>query len=137
MEADTKQKIQILLIAMLLIVAARTAYVFYDRSHPDEQQKDQPFVENRTIDDYVYIKPLHVTDLDSARSLNGKEVWIKAGNVVAFYPVSGDQVNGSKMLGVAPPLAKVKVKRVVISSDQVMALLQPESTSGQWEKFTC
>ncbi|PYX78517.1 MAG: hypothetical protein DMG66_05375, partial [Acidobacteria bacterium] len=39
-------------------------------------------------DAYVVPEKLHAYDLKSARELDGKTVWVRAGYGVAFYPYS-------------------------------------------------
>lgn len=123
MEADSKQKLQIALAIALLIVTARTAYIFYERKQSEGPVKKE-VVENRSLDDYVYLRPSHAHDLkSSAEALSGKTVWVRAGNAVAYFPF--DQPSHKPMpheSAPLPPLAQLQVKDVVMSGTQMYAV---------------
>jgi hypothetical protein len=107
----------------MLIVGARTAYIFYDRTHSGGPAKPE-VVENRNLDDYVYLRPSHAHDLkSSAEALSGKTVWVRAGNAVAYFPF--DQPSHKPMpheSAPLPPLAQLQVKDVVMSGTQMYAV---------------
>jgi hypothetical protein len=120
MEAGNKRKIQLFFLAALVVTTARTLWVFHERSA--EFMPEKPALKERNPDDYVYLRPSHAHDLESARAaIKGKTVWVHAGNAVAFYPYAGHVV-GKKEAGVLPPLAPLDVRDVVMSGDQMMAV---------------
>src|SRR3954467_3087399 len=123
MEFEAKRNLQIVLVVGVLLAALRTGYILYERKQDagNDHQNEAPTV-TRTVDDYVYVRPMHITDLESAaRTLKGKGAWIKAGCVVGFYPMQGSSV-GRQMLGTLPPLMHIKIKSVVRNGDQIMAV---------------
>jgi hypothetical protein len=135
MDTELKQKLQIGLAITMLIVGARTAYIFYDRTHSGGPAKPE-VVENRNLDDYVYLRPSHAHDLkSSAEALSGKTVWVRAGNAVAFYPYdrAGRKPDTKHQAGVLPPLERLEIKDVVVENaggggGQMMAVFAQTSS---------
>jgi hypothetical protein len=123
MEADTKQKLQIAMAVVTVIAVVNTARIFYERRQSDGPAKPD-VVENRNLDDYVYLRPSHAHDLkSSSEALSGKTVWVRAGNSVAYYPY--DQPSHKPMpheSALLPPMAELQVKDVVMSSTQMYAV---------------
>jgi hypothetical protein len=124
MEADTKQKLQIAMAVVTLIAMGNTARIFYERRQSDWPAKPE-VVENRNLDDYVYLRPSHAHDLkSSAEALSGKTVWVRAGNAVAYYPYdsASRKADTKHQAGVLPPLAQLEIKNVVVDGGQMMAV---------------
>ena len=72
------------LAAVLIIVTLRIAWVYYDRSQPVRIHPTS----QRTLDkDYFVVVPkFYVDDLNSARELVGKTLWVKAGYRATYFP---------------------------------------------------
>ena len=81
---EAKQKIQLVLAAAILIAAARSAYILYERHVSKiEEAKRQSTALNP--DYYVTPKKLYPYDLKSARQLTQQPVWVKEGYRYTYY----------------------------------------------------
>ena len=117
MEVDWRKKTLIIVFVGILLIGARTAYIFHERSKPFEPPpKPQSFT--LTSDDYVTPRRIVPYDLKSAqKELMGKTVWVKTGNAVPYYPYLAPSrgVDFPKKVGVLPPLDKLEVKDVILA----------------------
>lgn len=115
MDEDWRKRIRIILIIGIVLVAVRTAYIFYQRRQPLPQQKQETYSTN--LDDYVTPPKVFPYDLKSAKKeLDGKTVWVRAGNAVPFYhynPASHEASLGHQA-GFLPPLEKLQIKDVIL-----------------------
>ena len=69
---------------------------------------------NLSEDDYVVPTQVHAYDLKSAKeALDGKTIWVKAGNQVYYYPYSGGRADFKKPVGLLPPLGKLEIANVI------------------------
>lgn len=143
MLAGAKQKIQILLVVMLFVAAGRAAWIFYERRQPIEPIAKPGAADPNyhvTSDDYVFLRSLHAYDVYSARALNGKTVWVRAGNRIAYFPFdskTGRAVT-AKSLGALPPAAPLRIRNVIDQDDQVFAVFEfasRESSAGPKGSF--
>src|SRR5689334_19867289 len=134
MSPETTRKVQLLLVAGILIAGIRTAWILYERRQdnaPATKQEAPPL----KADYYVIPKKLHPYDLNSARELTKQPAWIKEGYRFAYYPYStatkrSDFAHSAGTLG---PIEKLDIKDVVTditpgSSDQkqVMAVFEKD-----------
>src|SRR6185437_11856801 len=98
MEPESRKRLQIILIIGILLVVARTAYIFYERRQPVPQPKQETYSSN--LDDYVTPPKIFPYDLKSAnKELDGKAVWVKAGNAVPSSSLFADFRSYGKILG--------------------------------------
>lgn len=115
MDEDWRKRIRIILIIGIVLVAARTAYIFYQRHQPLPQQKQETYSSN--LDDYVTPPKIFPYDLKSAKKeLDGKTVWVRAGNAVPYYrynPAS-HEASLAHQAGLLPPMEKLQVKDVIL-----------------------
>ncbi|MGE5322667.1 MAG: hypothetical protein ACM3SW_07390 [Actinomycetota bacterium] len=115
MDADWRKRLQIILIIGVVLVAARTAYIFYERRQPVPQQPAETYSTN--LDDYVTPPKVFPYDLKSAKKeLDGKTVWVRAGNAVPYYhynPAS-HEASLAHHAGLLPPLEKLQIKDVIL-----------------------
>jgi hypothetical protein len=119
MDEDLKQKLQIGLAIAIVLVGARTAYIMYERKHPDEggTPREAPNVIHHelTADDYVYERPFYGYDLETTKkALAGQTVWMKAGNYFHARKVDGKHVTAQTELETVPPLETMEVVDVVL-----------------------
>lgn len=115
MEADWRKRLQIILIVGIVLIVARTAYIFYERRQPLPQPKQESYSTNQ--DDYVTPPKIFPYDLKSAnKELDGKAVWVKAGNAVPYYRYSSASHTAElkRQAGLLPPLEKLEIKDVVL-----------------------
>jgi hypothetical protein len=126
METETRNRLQIGLIVVFVLVLLRTGVIMYQRAHADDSATQKPAGRVLKGDDFVYLRSLHAYDLKSLKKLEGSTVWVRAGNAVAFFPSPG----AKKDAGVLPPAASLKVTKIVKSGSQFFALFnfdEPES----------
>src|SRR5712692_5734336 len=82
---ELKQRIQIVLMAVLALAAIRAGYILYERHVSKiDAAKNQPPPLNP--DYYVIPKKLYPYDLKSARQLAQQPVWVKEGYRYTYYP---------------------------------------------------
>ena len=114
MDADWRKRLQIILIIGILLVIARTAYIFYERRQPLPQPKQEAYSSN--LDDYVTPPKIFPYDLKSAeKQLDGKTVWVKVGNAVPYYRYnSASRTAELRQAGLMQPLKKLEIKDVVL-----------------------
>ncbi len=115
MDADWRKRLQIILIVGIVLIVARTAYIFYERRQPLPQPKQESYSGN--LDDYVTPPKIFPYDLRSAKKeLDGKTVWVRAGNAVPYYRDSSASHTAElkNQAGPLPPLEKLEIKDVVL-----------------------
>ena len=80
-----KQKIQIVLVLVMIVAGIRLAWIFYERQQAAVQSshKEAPLL---NPDYYVTPKKLYPYDLKSAKQLTKQPVWVKIGYAYSYYP---------------------------------------------------
>lgn len=109
-----KQKIQILLIAAMVIAGIRLGWIFYER-HEAAVQPDKKEAPPLNPDYYVTPKKLYAYDLKSARQLTKQPAWVKVGYAYSFYAYNSaaHRADLSKEAGKLLPLQKLDIKDVI------------------------
>jgi hypothetical protein len=121
MDAEPRKVIRIILIALLLLATARTAYIFYERSKPGVPPPKATSIA-LTEDDYVTPRRIVPYDLKSAvKELAGKTVWARTEVPLPYYRYnpgshSADLAHKS---GLLPPLDKLEVKDVILQRQSI------------------
>ena len=116
-----RKRFLIIMLVLLALVTARTAFLFYERSH-SEMRLPKPASVALTDDDYVTPHRIVPYDLKSAvKELAGKTVWVRTGNAVPFYRyrAANRAVEFSPKAGLLPPLDKLQVKDVILQRSPV------------------
>jgi hypothetical protein len=116
MDADWRKRTLVIMIVVVALVAARTAYVSYGRSRPAAPLPKPPSL-SLTDDDYVTPRRIVPYDLKSAvQELAGKTVWVRNGNAVPYYRyhTQTHSVDFVSKAGLLPPLDKLQVKGVIL-----------------------
>jgi hypothetical protein len=131
---EAKQKIQLILAAAILIAAARSAYILYERHVAKiEQAKRQSTALNP--DYYVTPKKLYPYDLKSARQLTHQPVWVKEGYRYTYYPYdeARHRTDFEHPAGTLLPIQELHIKDVVADVSpgardqrQVMAVFEQD-----------
>jgi hypothetical protein len=123
-----KQKIQIALGLLLLVVTIRTGYIFYQRHEANKPPAPQQEVA-LPADYYVVPRRLRAYDLKSARHLMDQPVWVKQGYQITYYPYKAatHRVDFSHEAGLLLPIEKLQITDVVMDAPpkgqkQVMAV---------------
>jgi len=115
LDADTRQKLQIVLLLGIVIAGGRAAYVVYER-HDALKEDSKPKVEARLKADY-YVTPrkLHAYDLKSAKELTQQPVWVKVGYSNTYYPYNPatHKADFAHEAGTLAPLEKLEITDVV------------------------
>jgi hypothetical protein len=137
MTPELKKRIQIVLLAAIVLAAGRAAYILYQRQAAKaEQAKRQAPPLNP--DYYVMPKKLHAYDLKSAKELTQQPVWVKEGYRYTYYPYDRAKHSSdfSHEAGLLLPIERLEIKDVVTdvspgSRDQrqVVAVFEKEEKS--------
>jgi hypothetical protein len=114
MDSESRKKLQMFLLAALVLAGGRAAYIVYDRYQErkaDEQPKPEVALK---ADYYITPKKLHPYDLKSARELTKQPVWVKLGYSSTYYPYDRarrktDFIHEAGTLG---PLQKLQIADV-------------------------
>ncbi len=99
-------------LVVLLIAAWRIHSIERERNAPGVQTsryKERPLTE----DELVVPRKMFIDSLQSARALDGKPVWIKAGYEIDYYPYHGKQIDYAHKAGVLPGAQEMDVKDAI------------------------
>jgi hypothetical protein len=121
MDAEPRKVIRIILIGLLVLATARTAYIFYDRSKPGVPPPKPPTIALKD-DDYVTPRKVFPYDLKSAvKELAGKTVWARTETPLPYYRYNSGTHSAdlAHKAGFLPPLDKLEVKDVVLQRQPV------------------
>lgn len=119
MSPETKQKVQLALVAALLLATARATYIFYQRHEEvvaEKQKKAQVGYAN--ADYYVIPKKLYPYDLKSAKQLTLQPVWVKEGYRYTYFPydAASKKTDFDHEAGLLLPIEKLAIKDVVAAA---------------------
>lgn len=141
MTPETKHKVQLALLVVLVIVTVRAGYILYQR-HEDrlaiERQKKARDVGYSNPDYYVTPKKLYPYDIKTAKQLEQQPVWVKEGYRYTYYPYDAatKRVDFGHEAGLLLPIEKLAIKDVVKAKapnsgdrTQVMAVFEKEAKS--------
>jgi len=115
---QTKKKIQLVLAIGIVVAAARTAYIFYQR-HEDyvaaARQKQMRDAGYSDPDLYVNPKKLYPYDLKSAKQLTLQPVWVREGYHYAYYPYDpgNKRVDFKHETGLLGPIEELHITDVI------------------------
>jgi hypothetical protein len=121
MSPEARQRIQLALVAALIIATLRAGYILYQR-HEDTleaaKQKKARDVGYSNPDYYVSPKKLYPFDLKSAKQLTQQPVWVKEGYRYTYYPydAAAKKVDFDREAGLLLPIEKLTIKDVVIAA---------------------
>src|SRR3954467_171163 len=116
MSPETRQRIQMSLVVLLLLAAVRVAYIFHERGFAPAQRQHDDGSRTLTSDEYVYPKKFYAYDLASAKALVGKSVWIKQGYGNLVYPVANGHADLSQGKPALMPLEQLTISDVIRQS---------------------
>jgi hypothetical protein len=121
MSPEARQRIQLALVAALIIATLRAGYILYQR-HQDtlavEKQKKARDIGYSNADYYVSPKKLYPFDLKSAKQLTQQPVWVKEGYRYTYYryDTATKKVDFDHDAGLLLPIEKLAIKDVVIAA---------------------
>src|SRR3954470_6713961 len=113
MSPETRQRIQMSLVVLLLLAAVRVAYIFHERRLAPAQRQHDDGSRMLTSDEYVYPKKFYAYDLASAKALVGKSVWVKQGYGNLVYPVADGRADLSRGKTSLLPIERLKIVDVI------------------------
>jgi hypothetical protein len=136
---QAKQRIQLALLAVLVLAAVRAGYIFYQR-HEDrlavEKQKQARDVGYSNPDYYVSPKKLYPYDIKTAKQLTQQPVWVKEGYKYSYYryDAGSKRVEFGHDAGVLRPIEELAIKDVIAATPpdakrQVMAVFDKDGKS--------
>lgn len=114
-DPELRKKLQIFLIAAIVLAGGRAAYIVYQRRQA-RIEGEQPKQEKALNPDYyVTAKKLYAYDLQSARQLTKQPVWVKVGYYHTYYPYDAARRKAAfgHESGTLLPLQKLQIQDVV------------------------
>lgn len=135
--SEAKRKIQLFLLAAILLAAARTGYILYERHADVVRENKKQAAPPLNPDYYVTPKKLYPYDLKSAQQLTQQPVWVKEGYRYTFYPYSPSHhhTDFSHESGQLLPIQKMRIQAVVLDASpqpgqrEVMALFTNDNNN--------
>ncbi len=114
-DSGFQKKLQIFLVAAIVIAGGRAAYIVYTRRAAMKEEARPKTETALKADYYVTPKKLHAYDLTSARQLTEQAVWVKAGYQLTYYPYDRERhkTDFGHEAGLLPPLQKLAIEDVV------------------------
>ena len=114
MSPELKKKIQLALVAAIILVGARTAYILYQR-HAEKTRRISIQAPPLNPDYYVTPEKLYPYDLKSARQLTQQPVWVKEGYRYTYYPydIRSHRTDFTHEAGQLLPIEKLQIRDVV------------------------
>jgi hypothetical protein len=111
---EARKKLQWALTACLVIAAARTGYILYERHEANKEtviQEAPPL----KADYYVTPRKLRPYDLESAKQLTRQPVWVREGYRFTFFPYNPARHRSDfdREAGLLLPLQRLEIKDVV------------------------
>ncbi|MGA8300545.1 MAG: hypothetical protein WB817_13765 [Terriglobales bacterium] len=135
LDAETRQKLQIVLLLGIVIAGGRAAYVVYNR-YEARKEAAKPAVETPlNADYYVTPKKLHAYDLQTAKQLTQQPAWVKLGYNHTYYPhnTAMHKTDFAHEVGTLAPLQKLDIIDVVTDitprtpgTKQILAVFREE-----------
>jgi hypothetical protein len=115
LDPEVQKKLQIFMVAAIVIAGGRAAYVVYERREAmkeDVQPKQETALK---ADYYVTPKKLHAYDLKSAQQLTEQPVWVKVGYQLTYYPYDRERhkTDFGREAGMLLPLQQLAIEKVV------------------------
>jgi hypothetical protein len=109
------KKIQILLLAAILVTGLRVAYIFYARHEERSQFSKKAAPPPLKDDDYVTPRKLYPYDLKSAKQLTQQAVWVKVGYSITYFPYdkASHHVNFAHAAGLLLPIERLNIEDVI------------------------
>lgn len=113
MEAGTRQKIQLGFLVVFILLIIRVGLIWKERHDAATETKPAPASQPVSSDAYVVPPKLYAYDLASAKAgLEGKTIWVAAGNQVNYYRVHGGAVDWKNPVGTLPPMDALHIQKV-------------------------
>ena len=138
MNPEWRRRIQIFLV-VLLVAAGIRLFLIYRERHSESAAPKKEEARPLSADTYVVPRKVHAYDLQSARYLKSKMVWVQAGNQMLYFPYAAatHRSDFKHPAGLLPPLDKLTIKDVTLETDplqqrKVMAVFLREADNKQY-----
>jgi len=114
-DPEFQKRLQIFLVAAIVIAGGRAAYIIYARRAARKEDLKPRQETALKADYYVTPKKLHAYDLKSAQQLTQQPVWVKAGYQITYYPYDRERHKTAfgHEAGLLLPLQKLEIQEVV------------------------
>lgn len=114
-DREFQKKLQIFMVAAILLAGGRAAYIVYERREGMKERPKPPQETALKADYYVTPKKLHAYDLKSAQQLTDQPVWVKVGYQLTYYPYDRERhkTDFEHEAGLLLPLQKLAIQNVV------------------------
>lgn len=137
MTSETRHRIQLALVALLVLATVRAGYIFYER-HQDrlavERKKQAEAIGYSNPDYYIHPKKLYPYDLKTAKQLTEQPVWVKEGYRYTYFPYqpASKRVDFAHDAGLLGPIEKLAITDLALASNPVKG--QPKQVVAIFEK---
>jgi len=135
-----KKRVQMIVVAAMILAAARTGWIFYARHAEAQQAVEQAQQQQRkkdTLDADYYVAPrkLYAYDLAGAQELTKSPVWVRTGYGTFYYRFdpSTKHADFAHEAGLLAPLEEIQINRVVLdrapkatNQKQIMAVYEKD-----------
>jgi len=106
------QKVAAITLAIVLIAGLRVYFVWKARQDPGIIRHGAE-TKPPTQDELAVIMQYYFASFDQARQLEGKDVWIKAGYSLPYYPYADGKVEFAKRQGELPSAEKLSISKLI------------------------
>lgn len=107
------QKIAVFTLIVALIAGARVYFVWKARQDPGLVARRAAEAKPLSPDELAVVMQYFYASFDQAKQLEGKNVWIKAGYSLPYYPYVGGQVQFAKRVGDLPSAEKLAISKLI------------------------
>jgi hypothetical protein len=144
-DAESRKKLQIILVLGILIAGGRAAWIVYERHEAMKEDTVPKQEAPMKADNYVTPKKLHPYDLKTAQELTKQPEWVKLGGQLTYYPYdrARHKTEWAQERGTLGPLEKIQISDVVMDASpkapgtkQVMAVFEfDDKSSGEAKTY--
>ena len=115
-DPEFQKKLQVFLLAVIVLAGGRAAYIVYERRAAMKNDAKPRRETALKADYYITPKKLHPYDLKSARQLTEQPVWVKVGYQLTYYPYDREphKTDFAHEAGLLLPLQKLAIQGVVM-----------------------
>lgn len=96
---------------MLVIASIYTFTVWKRRQNPGTMNQGQQ--QQLTADEVAVVRMEFPAHFEDVKDLSGKNVWMKNGFTMPYFPYAGGKIDFKKRVGAIPPLQELVVKTAV------------------------
>jgi len=124
--------VSLITLVVLIIFAVRVFFIWRER-HEAMIAPPKAAEPQLTQDQMVLPRKMYIHDLDDAKALAGKPVWIQAGYSLDYYPYADHHVDFAHKSGVLPGTLRLDIKNIV--TEKVPSSLASRMPHGDKQAF--